>query len=103
MNISRRLFLHNAAAASAVGATLTVPAVAEPVHPITPDERITAAIDEIKAAMWEKWPDAPIRITDCDNGDNGMILIVTHLEKDKPGSVHHNRIGAARTVEGGAA
>lgn len=96
MIITRRLFLRNTAAAGAVGATIAAPAVAEPAQPLSPDERIEAAIEEIKAAMWEKWPNAPLNITDCDNGDTGMVIIVTHLGDDEPGMVRHRRIGTAR-------
>lgn len=105
MSITRRLFIHTAAAGAAViaanHADAVVSAVAEP--KLTPDERINRAIDEIKAAFWEKWPEAPLRIADYDNIDNGMVLIVSHVGGDKPGEVRHNRDGAARAVQGGAA
>lgn len=97
MSITRRLFLRNTAAA---GATVTVGsavAVAEPAKPLAPDERIAAAIEEIKVAFLEKWPNVPIRISDIDNGTSGVILIVTHCEDDKPGEVHHEREGLARS------
>lgn len=95
MSLTRRLFLRQTAA---VGATVTVgtAAVAEPIQPLTPDERIEAALAEITAAYREKWPTAPIRITDCDNGTDGMIIVVTHIPSDQPGEVHHKRVGAAR-------
>ncbi|GAA2885565.1 hypothetical protein GGQ99_005069 [Aminobacter niigataensis] len=99
MSITRRLFLRQTAVAG-VGATVGSTAVAEPIQPLTPDERIEAAIEEIKAAYWQKWPDAPIRIRDQDNGTDGMILIFTHLECDEPGAVNHERIGRARTMGG---
>lgn len=54
--ITRRLFLRNTAAASAVGAAVAVPAVAEPAP--TPRERLDAAITELKAAAAEIWPTA---------------------------------------------
>jgi hypothetical protein len=100
MSITRRLFLSNTAAVGAVGAAIAAPAPAEAAQPpLTPDERIEAAIEEIKAAYLEKWPDAPINITDCDNIDNGMVIIVTHCANDKPGAIKHRRIGLARGGE----
>lgn len=99
MIITRRLFLRNTAA---VGATVTVgtAAVAEPIQPLTPDQRIEAALEEIIAAYREKWPDAPIRIRDQDNGTDGAIIIITHCGKDEPGEVNHERVGRARMMGG---
>lgn len=102
MSITRRLFLRHTAAAG-VGVTVGSGAVAEPIQPPTPDERIEAALEEIKAAYREKWPDAPIRINDCDNGTNGMIIVLTHCGHDKLGEIRHERTGSARPTEGGAA
>ncbi len=99
MSITRRIFLRHTAAAGAAVA-VTAPAVADPVQPPTPDERIAAAIEEIKAAFWQKWPDAPLRIVDTDDRDNGMVIILSHVGDDKPGSVDHVRNGAARRKGG---
>ncbi|ESZ68181.1 hypothetical protein X727_23170 [Mesorhizobium sp. L103C119B0] len=71
-----------------------------PAAPATPDERIAAAIEEIKAAFWEKWPNAPLRIMDTDNVKDGMILVLSHVGPDKPGEVRHQRNGLARSAEG---
>ncbi|TIM94399.1 MAG: hypothetical protein E5Y34_30930 [Mesorhizobium sp.] len=95
--VSRRLALLGGLSAAAF-------AVAPRAHaalPLTPDERITAAIEEIKAAFWEKWPDAPLRIMDVDNIKDGMAIILSHVETDKPGDVRHERKGLARRTKGG--
>jgi hypothetical protein len=82
----------------------SIPAApAEPTVPPTPDERIAAAIEEIKAAFWEKWPNAPLRIVDTDNIDNGLILFLSHVADDKPGEVRYRRDGLARIAKGGVA
>lgn len=101
MSINRRLFLRNTAVGGAAVAIATPSVAAEPA--ITPDERISTAIGEIAIALHEKWPDCPLRIVDCDNGDNAMILILTHIGDDKPGTVAFERTGTARTGKGGAA
>ncbi|MBM6397924.1 hypothetical protein JQC79_19415 [Ochrobactrum anthropi] len=94
IHVSRRSFLR---AAPIAGVALTVPAVASAVAPeMTPDERIDAALAEIIAVYREKWPDCPIRISDCDNGDAGMLVIVTHCGDDPSGYLNHKRIGTAR-------
>ena len=100
---SRRTILVGAAASiPAVAGAAALPLTAVPqVAPasglaLTPDERITAAIDEIKAAFWEKWPDAPLRIIDTDNIDSGLVLVVSHCRDDNPGEVRHERTGLAR-------
>lgn len=102
MSITRRLFLCNTAAA---GATVTVgsAAVAEPAKPLTPDERIEAAIEEIKAAYGEKWPDAPIHIRDFDNLVSGMVIILTHVDNQPAGTIKHERVGAGWRAKGVAA
>jgi hypothetical protein len=92
MSISRRLFLRHTAVAG-VGATITSPAVAEPAKPLTPDQRIDAALEEIVSAYREKWPDCPIRINVGDTTDYGMLVVITHCGKDKPGSVTFMRDG----------
>lgn len=56
-SITRRLFLRNTAAAGAVAATVTTPAVAEAIAERSADERIEAAIAELQAALQEKHPD----------------------------------------------
>lgn len=103
MSITRRLFLRQTAAAAGVGTAVGSTAAAELIQPMTPDERIEAALDEIKAALLERWPNAPLRITDCENTRDRMILILTHCAKDKPGAVRHERIGTARRAAGGPA
>lgn len=83
-------------------AALAVAPRAQAAFPPTPDERIAAAIEEIKAAFWEKWPDAPLRIIDVDNIADGTVIILSHVSADKPGEVRHERKGLARLSEGGA-
>lgn len=100
MSITRRLFLRHTAAAGAAGATIAAPAVADAAEPMTPDERISAAIEEIKIAFWEKWPDCPLRIVDTDNGSNGGLIILSHVGKDRSGEVHYERNGTARATGG---
>lgn len=90
--MNRRQFLRTA---PVVAGAIAVPAFAEPT-PLTPDERIEAAIEEIKVAFREKWPDCPVRITDYDNETQGMVLVLTHVSDDAPGSVHYDRGGTAR-------
>ncbi|RUT88115.1 MULTISPECIES: hypothetical protein [unclassified Mesorhizobium] len=101
----RRLLLGTGATAAGLGALSVLPAAktgseAAPVS-LTPDERITAAIEEIKAAFWEKWPDAPLRIIDVDNIADGMVMVLSHIEAYKPGEVRHERKGLARLSKGG--
>ncbi|RJG46646.1 hypothetical protein [Mesorhizobium sp. DCY119] len=55
-NLSRRLFLRNTAVAGAVLTTAVAPAVAAPVS-LSPRERLLAALEEVKAAAQELWPD----------------------------------------------
>lgn len=93
-SITRRAALTSIAAIPACGLAPIVPAMAEPV--MTPDERIDAAVMEIVSALREKWPNCPVRIDDCDNRDNGMILILTHTGDDKADEVRHRKIGTAR-------
>lgn len=52
--ITRRLFLRHTAAAGAASAAVAVPATATAQS--TPDDRIRAAMQEIEAAMSEKYP-----------------------------------------------
>jgi len=96
MSLTRRLFLRHGAAAAAATA-VSAPAIAETDRPLTPDERIEAAIAEITAAFREKWPDCPLRVDDVDNGHaGGMLVIITQLGRAEPGSVQHLRWGQAR-------
>lgn len=76
------------------GAGIAAPSIAGAA--MTPDERIDAAISEITAAFREKWPDCPLRIDDYDNIDTGMIVIVSHVGADDPGSIRYRRTGTAR-------
>lgn len=94
-SFTRRLFLRGTVAAS-VGTAITAPVVAEPAVAASPDDRITAAIDEIVSALREKWPNAPIRIVDYDNVTSGMVMVLTHIEGDKPGSTLIDRKGTTR-------
>lgn len=84
--------------------------VMEPQPLLSPDERIDAAIEEIKLAYREKWPDEPIYIRDLDNIDNGMVLIMTSDGIQAPRTIKHERVGAGwrkkgreQRPEGGAA
>ncbi|AZO42949.1 hypothetical protein EJ076_18520 [Mesorhizobium sp. M7D.F.Ca.US.005.01.1.1] len=95
-NVSRRLALLGGLSAAAAFAAVPK---AQASLPLTPDERIAAAIEEIKAAFWEKWPDAPLRVIDIDNIRDGMVIVLSHVSTDKPGEVVYQRKGLAR--EGG--
>lgn len=75
--------------------------VMEPQPLLSPDGRIEAAIEEIKLAFREKWPDAPIYIRDLDKIDSGMMIIMTHVDKQVPGSIEHERVGAGWRAKGG--
>lgn len=90
--ITRRLFLGSAPAA---GVALAVPAEAlvAPKAALTQDERLEAAIAEITAVFRERYPDCPIRIQDTDIGDKGMLLILTHIADDAPGTVTYLKDG----------
>jgi hypothetical protein len=98
LSINRRLFLRHTAVAG-VGATIASPAAAEPVKPLTPDERITAAIAEIRAAYHEKWPDTPVYSRDCDNIDRGMVIVMSRDPCSKDGSDTCEVVGTARRHE----
>jgi len=76
MLLSRRLFLRRAGAATVAVAGTAVAAHAAPVR--TPDERIAAAIDEIKAAMVEKHVGWRVQVQNTEvrpvNGQTGEQL-----------------------------
>ncbi len=63
---------------------------------MTPDERIASAIEQIAMAFREKYPNCPIRVEDCDNGSDGMLLVLTYVGNDEPGSLNHKLLGSAR-------
>lgn len=67
----------------------------------SPDQRIADAIEEIKEAYREKWPDAPIYIRDLDRGDSGMVMIMTSVEDQPAGSMVHERVGKGWRTRGG--
>jgi hypothetical protein len=98
MSITRRLFLRHTAVAG-VGASIAAPAVAEPVRPLTPDERITAAIAEIRAAFHEKWPGTTVYSRDCDNLTEGMVIVMNPDPSSKDGTDTIERVGRARRRE----
>lgn len=75
--------------------------VMEPQPLLSPDERIAAAIEEIKLAYREKWPDKPIYVRDLDNIDTGMVLIMTCVGDQAPRTIEHERIGAGWRKKGG--
>lgn len=75
--------------------------VMEPQQLLSTDERIEAAIEEIKLSYWEKWPDAPIYIRDLDKIDSGMVIIMTHVDNQAPRSIEHERVGAVWRAKGG--
>lgn len=75
--------------------------VMEPQQLLSPDERIEVAIEEIKLAYREKWPDAPIYIRDLDKVDSGMVIIMTHVDNQAPCSIEHERVGAGWRAKGG--
>lgn len=84
--------------------------VMEPQPLLSPDERIEAAIEEIKLAYREKWPDEPIYVRDLDNIDKGMVLIMTGVNDQAPRTMQHERLGSAwrkkgreQRLKGGAA
>lgn len=89
--MNRRQFLRTA---PVVAGAIAVPALAEP-KPVTPDERIEAAVEEIMSACREIWQDCPIIVTDVFDTDRRSILIACNVERD-PGTVLHRRLGTAR-------
>jgi len=86
--LSRRLFLQNVPPALAVGTTVAAPAIAEAAAPLSANERIDAAVEEIKAAFMEKWPNSALYIRDFDHIDRGMLLFLTDVGGQTAPLVH---------------
>lgn len=61
VNLTRRLFLRNTAAAGAAGTVVVAPAVVDAATRTEPQKRIDAAIAEIQAALQEMHPDWSIQ------------------------------------------
>jgi len=97
--MSRRLSLHDAATSTRLASFIDK--VMEPQPLQSPDERIEAAVEELKLAYREKWPDAPIYVRDLDRGEGGMILIMTDVGDQAPGTIKHERVGAGWRARGG--
>lgn len=91
-NISRRLFLRSTPAA---GVALALPAQAASSHKpqLSQDERLASALNEVVTVYRERYPNCPIRIQDTDIGDKGMLLILTHIADDAPGTVTYLKDG----------
>lgn len=77
MSITRRLFLRNTAAASAVTATIAVPVAAEAAI-LSPRERLDAAITELKAAAEAIWPTADDWMIRIEASPSVPILISSY-------------------------
>lgn len=75
--------------------------VMEPQPLLSPDQRIEAAIEEIKLAYREKWPNAPIYVRDLDNITDGCLIFLTNVNSQAPGSIEHERIGKGWRARGG--
>jgi hypothetical protein len=94
--ISRRLFLRNTATAGAAVA-VAAPAVASEPASLTADERIAAAIEEIVAAMREKYPGARFWVSDTDNVETGTVIVLAaESAGDDAGTLEYHRGGVAR-------
>lgn len=104
--VTRRSFLSTGLA---IGATRT--AVAAPIcgsltemQPVlTPDERIAAAIEQIKHAIFEKYPAGNCRI--CRMGVDSpfeTLMVVSNLSFLQPGVIEYHVDGKVVRREGGA-
>jgi hypothetical protein len=101
--ITRRLFLRNTAVASVAGTAVVAPAAAS--LKLTPDERIEAALEEIKDAILEMRPDSNCRICriDGDDGQFDTFMVISNLSFLKPGEVQYLRNGKVVRRESGDA
>lgn len=84
--ITRRLFLGRSAIAGMVGATAMVPvAMAEVAPALTPDERIAAALGDLKTAYREKFPEVEIRV--CINDDDAVefVQVIAFCGRERSG------------------
>ena len=75
--------------------------VMEPQLLQSPDERIEAAIEEIKLAYREKYPKAPLYVRDLDNITEGCLIFLTNVHTQAPGTIEHERVGAGWRARGG--
>lgn len=98
--ISRRLFLRNTAVGGVASTVVAPPADA--VSNLTPDERITAALEVIEEAYREKWPGVSLRICDSSDEAKGFVMVIPGLSFLKPGETQYMRGGRVVRREGGA-
>lgn len=75
--------------------------VMEPQVLQSPDERIEAAVEEIKLAYREKYPNAPLYVRDLDNITEGCLIFLTNVRDQAPGSIEHERVGPGWRARGG--
>lgn len=75
--------------------------VMEPQLLQSPDERIEAAVEEIKLAYREKYPNAPIYVRDLDNITEGCLIFLTNVQNQAPGTIDHERVGSGWRARGG--
>lgn len=64
--------------------------------PLTPDERIDAALAEIVAAFREKWPNCSVRVGGNEYHDSGMLLVLSDAPGLSPGQTQY--LGSRRPV-----
>jgi len=81
------------AAIPAMGAVATVPAMAKPA--LSPDERIEAAIEDLKAAVKAKLPDAAIYVREVNEISRLSVMVMTDVGDQEAGTVKHERAGLA--------
>ena len=75
--------------------------VMEPQLLQSPDDRIEAAVEEIKLAYREKFPNASVYVRDLDNITNGCLIFLTNVPGQAPGTIEHERIGPGWRARGG--
>lgn len=99
--ISRRLFVSGAAVAGLAGTTALA---AERVVAPTPDERIAAALVELKAAYRERFPEVEIRT--CINDEDDVVQFVQVIafpERERVGKTIYLHNSKVVRREGGEA
>lgn len=75
--------------------------VMEPQMLQSPDQRIEAAVEEIKLAYREKYPNAPLYVRDLDNITEGCLIFLTNVDSQAPGTIEHERVGSGWRARGG--
>jgi len=100
--VNRRALLSGAASIAAGAGFATVVAEAAPAK--TPDERIDAALEEIKDALLEMNPSANCRVCRIggDDGKSSTFMVISGLSFLKPGQIQYMRDGRIVRREGGA-